>query len=511
MRCLIASQIVVVASMAQAPDEGRAIFQKHVGPVLAAKCGPCHEKQKISGLGTGSREALLKGGNRGPALKPGSPTESRLIAAIEHEGDVKMPPGVKLPAETIAAFKRWVELGAPWAVGSPEPATATATDDTWAFRPVVKPAVAAGSKNAVDAFINRTLEERKIAAAAKADRRTLIRRATFDLWGLPPTPEEVDGFIADQSADAWPKLIDRLLASPHYGERWARHWLDVVRYADTGGFSNDFERPNAWRYREYVIRSMNADKPYNQFILEQIAGDELAHQESDNLIATGFLRMGPWEHTAMSIAAVTRQEWLDDVTHTTAAAFLGITLECARCHDHKFDPIPTKDYYRIQAAFAPVEFADRRAPFLPEEKRDDFAAGRERLQKQIKRNASRLHGFEAIVRKRLVEKLGVANESAVPPETLKAAIRTKDLLTAEEFERFKIFQKREELYRRSALRYDEMAYSVSHTKGEPQETFILPVGNIQTPGEKVTPGVLSTATTEGPPTYRRVWKDAVLG
>jgi len=496
MRWLIAFQVTALLGFAQTPDEGSAIFQKHIAPVLAEKCGACHGKQKIANLGTGSREELLKGGNRGPAIRPGSPKDSLLMAALEHSGELKMPPGTPLPADTVGAFRRWIELGAPWADGPAQTVVKpSGDDDTWAFRPVKRPAVPAGPAHPVDAFIDRVLKDRKIAAAPQADRRTLIRRATFDLWGLPPAPEEVNAFVGDKSPDAWGKLIDRLLASPRYGERWARHWLDVVRYADTGGFSNDFERPNAWRYREYVIRSMNADKPYRQFVMEQIAGDEMDAADPEKLVATGFLRMGPWEHTGMSVAAVTRQEWLDDATHTTAAAFLGVTLECARCHDHKFDPIPTKDYYSIQAAFATTEFADRPAKFAAEEKRGDFAVGRARLEELVRRNQTHIAEFEGIVRKRLVAKLGVADEAAVPDATLKAEVRQKTLLTAEEFERFKIFQKREELYRRSMKRYDELAYSVN--PGPPADTFILPVGNLQTPGEKVTPGLLKAASWEG--------------
>jgi hypothetical protein len=498
MRLLIVSHLMLMAAVAQVPDEGRAIFQKHVAPVLNRQCGACHLKQKISGFGTASREDLLKGGNRGPAIRPGSPSDSLLLQVLEHSGEVKMPPDSKLPEATRAAFRRWIELGAPWADGAPEPAaSAPVADDTWAFRPVKKPPIPAGAANPVDAFLDSKLRERAVTAAPKASRRALIRRAAFDLWGLPPSPRDVEAFVNDKSPDAWTKLVDRLLASPHYGERWGRHWLDVVRYADTGGFSNDFERPNAWRYREYVIRSMNSDKPFNQFVLEQIAGDELDPNDPEKLVATGFLRMGPWEHTGMSIAAVTRQEWLDDATHTTAAAFLGVTLECARCHDHKFDPIPTKDYYRVQAAFAGTEFADRPAPFIAEEEREDFAAGRTRLEEQIRRNDAALASFDELARKRLIEKLGVKSEAEIPPDKVKAAVKTHDTLTPEEFERFKIFQKRAELYRRSATRYDPLAYSLANTKATPQETFILPVGNIQTPGEKVTPGVLQSATLSG--------------
>jgi hypothetical protein len=216
------------------------------------------------------------------------------------------------------------------------------------------------------------LEEKQLTPAPPAGRVMLIRRATYDLTGLPPTPEEIDTFAKDKSPNAFDKVIDRLLNSPHYGEQYGRHWLDVVRYADTDGFSNDYERPNAWRYRDYVIRSFNADKPYNDFILEQIAGDEIEPQEPEKLIATGMLRMGPWEQTAMSVAAVTRQLFLDDVTHNVSATFLGLTVGCARCHDHKFDPIPTKDYYRLQSVYAPVQFETRKVAFLPSENTADF-------------------------------------------------------------------------------------------------------------------------------------------
>ena len=426
------------------------------------------------------------------------------MEAIEQSGNLKMPPGGKLPDATIASIRRWIELGAPY---SDQPAPDRHdTNDTWAFRPLTKPAVpdAAPGLGAIDQFIQQKLAEHHLQAVGRADRRTLIRRATYDLWGLPPTPTEIEAFVKDPAPDrqAFAKVVDRLLASQHYGERWGRHWLDIVRYADTGGFSNDFERPNAWRYRDYVIRAFNQDKPYNEFVREQIAGDEIKPGDPEYLIATGFLRMGPWEQTGMSVAAITRQEWLDDVTHTTAATFLGVTMECARCHDHKFDPLPTRDYYRLQAVFATTEFADRPAGFQPWETKLGFTQGRELMAELQKRTDAKVAEYRHLTLTRLAKKMNVA-EDAVPKDLAAEAAKKLDLLTPEEFERFKIFQKRKELYTRSASRYDAVAFSVNDGPFGPAakngftapETHILPVGNLQTPGALVTPGMPSAVVT----------------
>ncbi|MCP5119138.1 MAG: DUF1549 domain-containing protein, partial [bacterium] len=234
--------------------------------------------------------------------------------------------------------------------------------------------------------------------------------------GLPPTPAEVDAFVNDPAAEqeAFEKVVDRLLASSRYGERWGRHWLDVVRYADTGGYSNDFERPNAWRYRDYVIRAFNDDKPYNQFILEQVAGDELFPDDPEALIATGFLRTGPWEHTGMAVAAVTRQLWLDDVTHSTVNTFLGLTMGCAKCHDHKFDPLPQSDYYRVQAVFATTAFVRREVPFLDVERRDGFAEGRKRIRQLIKQVEGKLAEYTELNKRRLFEKYNITDLKNLP-------------------------------------------------------------------------------------------------
>ncbi|MDA7680147.1 DUF1549 domain-containing protein, partial [bacterium] len=262
----------------------------------------------------------------------------------------------------------------------------------WAYQPVKRPPAPMDSANAIDAFINVGIPN-GLKPAPEADRLTLIRRATFDLTGLPPTPEEIEFFVNDIKPDAYKRLIERLLETHHYGEQWGRHWLDVVRYADSGGFANDFERPNAWRYRDYVIRSFNEDKSYDQFIREQVAGDEIDSNSTENKIAVGFLRMGPWEQTGMSVAAVTRQFFLDDVTDSVGQVFLGHALQCARCHDHKFDPIPTRDYYSMQAVFANTQFAEVNAAFQPGENRDGFEVHKKYHQLRNDENKRMLGGL----------------------------------------------------------------------------------------------------------------------
>jgi hypothetical protein len=228
--------------------------------------------------------------------------------------------------------------------------------------------------NPIDAFLNARMKSESVPAAKRADARSLVRRATMDLTGLLPAFEEVERFAAESNTDAWPALIDRLLDSPQYGAQMARRWLDVARYADSAGFSNDFDLANAWRYRDYVIRSFNRDTSFDRFVREQIAGDELPDANAETVLATGFLRMGPWEHLGMAVAAETRQQWLDDVVNSVGNTFLGIEMSCFKCHDHKFDPLPTRDYYAMQAVFATTQPADINLAFLPEENTARFEA-----------------------------------------------------------------------------------------------------------------------------------------
>jgi hypothetical protein len=308
------------------------------------------------GLRLESRAALLKGGESGPAIVPGEVNKSLLIQALRytHE-DIKMPPGKPLASQIIGDFERWVKSGAPWPERVPKLVGRKASG-RWAFDPLANvepPADPTGwSANPIDRFVRAGLRHQHLAPARQADKHTLIRRATFDLVGLPPTPAEVDAFLADDSPRAFAKVVERLLASPHYGERWGRHWLDVVRYADTGGFEADHLYPSAWRYRDYVISSLNSDKPLDRFFQEQVAGDELWPEDPTARLATGMYCVGPALAESAMVTNQLEYEWLTDAADTTGAAFLGLTLGCARCHDHKYDPITQRDYFALQAIFA---------------------------------------------------------------------------------------------------------------------------------------------------------------
>ena len=363
-------------------------FEKQVRPLLASHCWKCHgqEKQKAS-LRLDSAAAIATGGDSGPVLVPGDPDHSPMVQAIRYGDDPKMPPDGKLSDAEIAVLTNWVRAGALWpkypdqeAAGDDalaslldrEPA-AGKPDPLWALRPVRDPqppqiASQPEPKSVVDRFILAELEKRGLSAAPPADKRTLIRRAYFDLVGLPPPIEEVEQFLNDSAPDAFAKLIDKLLATPQYGERWGRHWLDVARYADSGGFETDIYFRNAWRYRDYVVKSFNDDKPYSRFVQEQIAGDEIwpddlslsgsyvmAKEKLEHLearIGTGLYTLGPQIHESNMDAKKLDNERLTDWTDTTGAVFLGLTIGCARCHDHKFDPISQRDYYGLQAVFA---------------------------------------------------------------------------------------------------------------------------------------------------------------
>ena len=344
-----------------------AFFESKIRPLFIEHCQQCHgpSKQK-GGLRLDSRAAMLTGGDRGPAVVAGKPKESLLFTAVGYQDeDLKMPPKKKLSAGQIADIERWVQRGAPWpketgpsadAAGGVRrgPFQISAKDrDHWAFKPLrrdtppkVKDADWAASP--IDRFILAKLEAKNLRPSPEADKRTLIRRATFDLTGLPPTPDEVAEFLVDDSPAAYERLVDRLLASPAYGEKWGRHWLDLVRYAETNSYERDGAKPHAWRFRDYVLRSFNADKPADRFVQEQLAGDELFPCESDALVATGFYRLGLWDDEPVDPLQA-RYDVLDDVVTTTSQVFLGLTIDCARCHDHKIDPIAQKDYYRLLA------------------------------------------------------------------------------------------------------------------------------------------------------------------
>ena len=357
------SIVPALAGMAQGADpRGAEFFEKHVRPVFVAKCQSCHgPKRQQGGLRLDSRAALMKGSENGAAIVPGDPEKSPLIRAIRYDGDIQMPPKGKLPAEAIAHLTDWVKMGAPWPEVEDKAQTQTLSvaevrRTHWSFQPVKKPALpavkdAARVATPIDAFVLARLEAKGLTLSPAADRRTLIRRVSMDLHGLPPTPEEVAAFEADRTPDAYARLVDRLLTSPRYGERWGRHWLDVARYADSKGyvFTDERRYPFAYTYRDYVIRAFNEDLPYDQFIVHQLAADQLPLGEDKRpLAALGYLTLG--RRFLNNIHDI-----IDDRIDVTMRGLQGMTVGCARCHDHKFDPIPQKDYYSLYGVFASSE------------------------------------------------------------------------------------------------------------------------------------------------------------
>ncbi len=348
-------------------DKGIEFFEKNIRPVLVTQCYKCHSTKSVKvkgGLLVDSRDGLLKGGTSGPAIVPKQPKKSLLLKAVSYsDADLQMPPKNKLSAQQIKDLETWIKMGAP----NPRHATVTITPtplstNLWSLKPISKPALpkvrnADWAKSPVDLFILAKLEDKGLTPVASATKRTLIRRATFDLIGLPPTPEEIDAFLKDKSPHAFERVVDRLLASPHYGERWGRHWLDLVRYADTSGCNSDFPVPSAYRYRNYVIDSFNSDKPYPEFIREQIAGDLLpaknVEQRNEHIIATGYLAISRRFGSRAQEMHLTLEDTIDNLGKT----MLGLSVGCARCHDHKFDPIPTRDYYALYGIFNSTRYA----------------------------------------------------------------------------------------------------------------------------------------------------------
>jgi len=374
-------------------------LEQQAAEVLETNCWTCHGAAlQMSGLDLRSRDEILGGGERGPAAVAGYPEKSFLYLFASHEQKPHMPPGKKLSGEELEILRRWIRAGIPLGEPSQEEAgrlealrkleERPITEEErqyWSFQPPEKAPVpevrdARWSFNPVDAFLYARMQEEGVTPNPPAGRRTLVRRAYLDLTGLPPTPEQVNAFLEDDSPDAFVKLVDRLLESPHYGERWARYWMDLVRYADSGGFERDFDWPTMYRYRDYIIGAFNQDKPYDRFIREQLAGDEFWPRSDAAHVATGFLRLGPENNIKDER---TRMDELDDILSTTSLTFLGMTVGCARCHDHKFDPIAQKDYYRMQAVFFSTVGRDH--PLVSEEVVARHEAANKKIDEQKKR------------------------------------------------------------------------------------------------------------------------------
>lgn len=349
---------------AERMNRGLLLYREKVAPLLKEHCLDCHGGKKTKAdLDLATREALLKGGTEGPAIVPFDHRNSLLMKLVRHESDPAMPDEKpKLPAEAIRILEDWISAGAPYdqplvagKAGPKDRSTVTEQDrNWWSFRPLAKvaPPISNPQQHPIDAFLNASRDRKSVTASSPASPQNLVRRLFLDVTGLPPTPEEVKSFVADPAPDRWEKLVDQQLASNAYGERWARHWLDVARFAESSGFEHDYDRPYAFHYRDFVIRALNADMPFFTFAKWQIAGDELEPSKPDAMMATGFLGAGvfPTQITANEVER-TRYDAMDDMLSTTASAFLGLTVGCARCHDHKFDPIPSEDYYRMLSTF----------------------------------------------------------------------------------------------------------------------------------------------------------------
>jgi mono/diheme cytochrome c family protein len=546
-----AGRLVVVTCLllaggasAQAQEDDRA---RQVYGIFKQHCFECHGESRKGRLDLRTHDTLTKGGISGPAVVAHRPEESRLYQRIAHPDAARaMPPpsNARLSEDDREAIRLWIEDGGSLEAveeAVPDERKSAATLATieerpitpverqyWAFRRPVRPPVPAVSharwgKHPIDAFLLSSLRARKLTPSPRADRRTLVRRAYLDLLGLPPSPDEVEAFVNDKSPDAWPQLVDRLLTSPHYGERWARHWLDLVRYADSGGFEFDVDRPEMWRYRDYVVRSFNDDKPYSQFVREQLAGDEIAPGSEGAMIATGFLRLGPEGGGGGERG---RQDSLDDIVMTTTLTFMGMTVSCARCHNHKFDPIPQKDYYRIQAVFASTRGIEH--PLVPSHEVSAHRAETARIEALVKPLRQTKREVEAPYLKQLVDReiallpeylrvawntpppertegqrLSVIQiEKTLQDDTLRAKITEKDIVALMPDD---VRQKHSALNAEIATLDKQKpkpfptARAIGENGVDPRPSYFLHRGNVDAKGPLMTPGVLTVASVSEPP------------
>ncbi len=528
-----------VASYAQQATSGEdeILFVRRILPVLQEKCLGCHggEPDEIKGsLDVRSLAGLLRGGDsEEPAIVAGNADQSPLYLAATRKSDdwSEMPPkeSEQLSVEELNWLMTWIDAGAPWpddewikhiqdeyAEGERVLTSKALSNDwqdrryesskLWAYRPLQVSEVP-GGEHPVDWFINQRLQQSQLEPAPSAEAGTLVRRMTFGLIGLPPQPSDVVEFssaFARDAESAVRNFANRLMESPHYGEHFGLHWLDVARYADTAGYANDYSRPNAWRYRDYVVRAFNDDKPYNDFVREQIAGDEMNADDPEHLIATGFLRMGPWEQTGMSVFKETRQQWLDDVTDSVGQAFLGHAMQCCKCHDHKFDPVPTRDYYSMMAVFSTTQFSERDASFLEVENRTGFAESDDWVNAKI---ASYLRDEEALKehiakqRKQETGEAKVGDNGLDPGDEASLARMSKNIKRHQwELDRSKPIAlsvytggtvQRKNVESRTELPNKPWA------AGKLDTDTILTGGNAYSPGDAVSPGALSAAESLG--------------
>ena len=481
---LIACALAPFASVEAAANE--VSFTGDVKPILARRCFACHGPEtNEAGLRLDEPESALGELDSGMrAIVPGRPDESELIARVTSTDEaVRMPIDEEpLTAEEIETLKAWIAGGASW-------------QKHWAFVPPQPhdPPTVNGSawvRNPIDAFILLKLEAAGLQPAAPASKRTLARRAYFNLLGLPPTNEQLNRFLQDDSSKAWENLIDELLDSPHYGERWARHWLDIVRYAETNSYERDGPKPNAWKYRDYVIRSLNEDKPYDQFLREQLAGDELEDVTADTMIATGYYRLGIWDDEPADPVQAKYDEW-DDIISTTSQAMLGLTVGCARCHDHKIDPIPQADYYGLLAFFADVTVYGERGDQETNSQWDlsspEEAAHRRKLRQNEREIERQKISMEEVGIKRMDAEDQRRSETPEREELLEEKLQR--YLNASEWQQYRETLERLREARREIRRLPEpeTVLALARCEPHPPPTHIMVRGNPHVPGDEVKP------------------------
>ncbi|MFZ4507008.1 MAG: PSD1 and planctomycete cytochrome C domain-containing protein [Fimbriimonas sp.] len=519
----VATAIPGLTGQAAADQQGLALYKSKIKPILASRCLPCHTGSGGSGgLDLTRRASILAGGVSGPAVNLTKTSDSLILRFINYHEARKMPPQGKIPKVEIDLLTKWVAMGLPMpdkATPGANPATDShsvpevnaQTKNFWAFRPVKRPSVpsvknAAWVRVPLDAFILAKLEKNSLTPATPLSRAAWLRRVTYDLIGLPPKPEETRAFLADKTPKAYEKVVDRLLASPHYGEKWGRHWLDLVRYAETNSFERDSAKPFAYRYRDYVIKSLNDDKPYDVFLREQLAGDELDKVTAETLTATGFYRLGQWDDEPADPEQA-RYDELDDIIATTTQTMLGLTVNCARCHDHKLDPIPQKDYYRLLAFFQNIrryqqggwERVDVPAlrVIATEDERKNHADAVARWRAQIDPYDKAIADVDKKVAPSFAPvEVQEFRDEAKRPEIIKK--RVPQLVSEQEFTDYVKNTEARRTLRDNPPPGMTRALGVSENKLPVQPTHILARGNPHALGPAVTPGFLSVLSPPEP-------------
>ncbi|TWT73427.1 Planctomycete cytochrome C [Posidoniimonas polymericola] len=469
-----------------AAQEAEVSFAEDIKPLLARRCYACHgPDDQSSGVALHERELAIAVADSGErAIVPGKPDASELLARVaSHDEFERMPPeGEPLKDEEIDLLRRWIEQGAEWS-------------NHWAFEPMQRPEApevedAEWSANPIDAFVYAKLDEHHLRPAAQADRRTLARRLYFGVTGLPPTAAQLDAFLANESPDAWSELVGELLASPHYGEHWARHWLDLVRYAETNSFERDGQKPNAWKYRDYVIRSLNNDKPYDQFLREQLAGDELDEVNEDTITATGYYRLGIWDDEPADPAQARYDGW-DDIISTTGQVMLGLTVGCARCHDHKIDPIPQADYYGMLSFFADVTPYGDRGDQQTNSQWVMEGAERSAERKKLQRSMQKIQRERVSMEEVGIKRMTAPDQRRSETHERKALLDEKleQFLNESEWDQYQATRKRQRDLRRrlKALPEAESIMALATCIPKPEPTHIMMRGNPHAPGEVVEP------------------------